>query len=104
MSATCKWELDHYGYPSEEVLSAIRSWPMNDGPAMHGKCMLERIREIWHNADWGFDNDESEYRLSTGGWSGNEDIISAMAANVVFWGTWFHSMRRGGHYVFRLEG
>jgi len=38
--------------------------------------------------------------VSTGGWSGNEELIGAMRMNFILWSQWWWSSRRGGHYVF----
>jgi len=40
------------------------------------------------------------WELHTGGWSGNEEIIRAMQDNRVWWGMFWESSRRGGHYEF----
>ena len=38
--------------------------------------------------------------ISTGGWSGNEDLIGAMQNNAMLWIMTWVSSRRGGHYTF----
>lgn len=83
-------------YPTDEELEVIKNWDANDP-----KGLLEHVRLFWKYADNGyFKVVDGEYRLSTGGWSGNEDIIGALRENHLFWAMhWFQSTR-GGHYVF----
>lgn len=101
---TDNW-LDEDGYPTDAALETIRTWPWNnDG-------WFDFIEEIWWAADWGwkeaiepsqFDDEKlvRKYYLSTGGWSGNESIISAMQENSWLWNWYWEQSRRGGHYIF----
>ena len=100
--------LDSDGYPTEAALERIKKWDFKDnsGPV----DLLEFVRSIWWSADWGFRGPERttgpirgkvlRFRLSTGGWSGNESIIGAMLGNAVFWLMCWQQSRRGGHFVF----
>ena len=82
-------------YPTDEELQRIREWPLNDPTGW-----LEFCRSIWWAADWGWPSLFGE--VSTGGWSGNEDIIAAMqdAHFGLLWGQVWTTTRRGGHYTF----
>ena len=42
------------------------------------------------------------FRISTGGWSGNESIIRAMERNGMMWHLNWVQSRRGGHYIFEI--
>ncbi len=41
-------------------------------------------------------------KLATGGWSHNEEVISALYANHVFWGMCWVKSERGGYYEFEV--
>lgn len=43
------------------------------------------------------------YRISTGGWSGNEELLMALQANHMAWTWTWISSRVGGHYVFEVR-
>ena len=43
------------------------------------------------------------WHVSTGGWSGHEDVISALRDNLMFWMLSWVSSTRGGHYVFETR-
>lgn len=46
-------------------------------------------------------NPQDRYlRLATGGWSGNEDLIEALAANTVAWGATWRLSTWGGLHLF----
>lgn len=100
--------LDEDGCPTDEALNKISQWDYND---LGG--WMDFIHSLWHmktmvwHSEHKFDEDwdhwYTEYRASTGGWSGNESIIEAMKQNKLLWHTiWFVS-RRGGHYIFRIK-
>ena len=87
--------LDADGYPTEVALQRVKLWPYDDA-----RGWFDFIKSIWWAADWGWTQVNNAYDISTGGWSGNEDIIEAMRKN---WGLWHHTWqehRRGGHYKF----
>lgn len=91
-------------YPSEEDLQAIRDWES----IADADGWFRFVRSIWWAPEWGWHEDSvtddldrpvRRYSISTGGWSGNEDIIEAMGHNMLWHVTWQQS-RRGGHYIF----
>ena len=96
--------LDEDGYPTEETLTAIELWPFNDT-----KGLWRLVQDTWWMPDWGFgpvikgSNGEALLGISTGGWSGNEDIIVALRDNHIFWMFYWESSHRGGHYEFRVK-
>jgi len=86
-------------YPHKQSLKLIRAWP-------HDKFdeLMEFVESLWRYAEWGFSrNANDEYHLSTGGWSGNEEIISALQSNLMFWPMCWESSRKGGHYIFKVR-
>jgi hypothetical protein len=90
------------GYPSDDDLEKIREWDYNDVEGL-----FEFIKSLWcyphlfetrcYLED---DSKITKYIVSTGGWSGNESIISALEGNVIVWITCWVESRRGGHYIF----
>lgn len=95
--------MDKDGYPTEEELAAIRDWDLVNNDPLE---LVEYIRQRWQWADSGFFDIKGKniirLRLSTGGWSGNESIISALQPNL-FWYMYWQTSRRGGHYWFRID-
>jgi hypothetical protein len=99
------------GYPTEEQIERIKSWPYQDPTGWF--AFIKSSGNYWPNADWGWDErDDIEglfkkpvrvYEISTGGWSGNEEIIGAMQSNQMLWLLTWHQMRRGGHYTFMVN-
>lgn len=92
---------DEHGYPVEEELEKIRQW---NTTKENWHDFMEYIKSVWWMPDWGWSRDGDIYHISTGGWSGNEDIVAAMQENHMFWIMYWHSSRRGGHYVFAPSG
>ena len=101
--------LDADGYPTEEALEKIESWPYTDP-----RGWFKFIENIWHLRSWGWTEgyfkenesdpaDKYQYHISTAGWSGNEDIIRAMQENKNLWYFSWVQSRRGGHYIFEVE-
>ena len=99
--------LDEDGYPTDDALILIQNWHWSDD-----KGWFEFINSIWYLKSWGWHEGECEdyggemsyrYHISTGGWSGNEDIIRAMQDTQMLWATTWVQSRRGGHYIFELR-
>ena len=89
--------LDDDGYPTKDTLNLIRDWQSTDGIGL-----LNFIKDIWYFRYY-ISNKENMCSLSTGGWSGNEDIIGAMTDNNVWWTLHWVSSKRGGHYEFEVK-
>lgn len=96
---------DKDGYPTEETLEAVRTWPATDPAGLmdfveeatsdYGE--VTRERQTLSDA-----SDEITVRYSTGGWSGNENLIGALQDNLAFWMLCWYESRRGGGYTFRI--
>tara|TARA_R100000501_G_C2588850_1_gene89578 strand:+ start:506 stop:850 length:345 start_codon:yes stop_codon:yes gene_type:complete len=94
--------LDLDGYPTEGSLKAIRAWDVTEGSTRE---LVEYVRSLWRWPDYGFklhDKQVKRLRLSTGGWSGNEEVVAALRSNYVFWGTAWEKSVRGGHHWFQI--
>ncbi len=103
---------DAEGYPTEETLKTIREWPSGRGWAFLD--LMEYVRRVWKYGEPYFNSQDTvddlfpdtptkRYAISTGGWSGNEDIIGALKENRLFWAMCWMEERRGGHYIFELR-
>jgi hypothetical protein len=84
-------------YPSDHALKAIKNWDFQDIGAL-----MEFIREHWAFADVSWKQKGKKFSISTVGWSGNESLIGAMHANVMFWSLCWLESKRGGHYKFEV--
>jgi hypothetical protein len=100
------------GYPTDLARAVILLWPQRDYATLY-----KFIEDIWWCPEWGWREPEAQteasreladspaahgmrYRISTGGWSGNEDLLRTMQDNYGFWVRHYYSHRRGGHYEF----
>lgn len=91
--------MDKDGYPDNRELKKIRNWPYADFQGL-----MEYVFDRWKYADCGYwKKGRKYYRISTGGWSGNESLISALMQNRMFWSCCWVSSKRGGHYVFEIR-
>jgi hypothetical protein len=93
--------LDQDGYPYKESLQIIEEWQPGEANSFHG--LMDFIHSLWWCPEWGFYRDGTLYRLSTGGWSGNESIIEALERNRLFWMFCWRSSHRGGRYEFEVK-
>lgn len=95
--------MDDDGYPTEETERLIREF---NGAA---EDLLAAVKTVWHFPSFGWKEHEGEsgrshlYHISTGGWSGNETLISALHSNHIFWSLSWLQSQRGGHYIFEVS-
>jgi len=87
--------MDADGYPTDAELQRVAEWPDVDATAW-----LAYVKTLWHWPEWGWREEGDSTFISTGGWSGNEDVIAAMQKNFL-WDVVLENYRRGGHYEFR---
>ena len=88
---------DNAGYPTEETLEAIANWPSEDMVSL-----FQFIKEAWKYDDMCWRQEGRTISASTVGWSGNEELISALRDNTIVWMICWQSSKRGGHYVFEI--
>ncbi len=95
---------DVNGYPDEETLNEIEKFSLGKNlENLHEFIRL--IKDHWNYAELGFFKyhpDTGYLELHTGGWSGNESIISAIRKTPMFWSLYWYKSKRGGHYWFEL--
>ncbi len=95
--------LDENGYPDEASLKEIEEW---DIPKNGVKGLLDLIEENTNHPDFSFSITGKKvlrFEYHTGGWSGNEDVISALRRNILFWPLFWEKSTRGGHYYFKIK-
>lgn len=96
-----KGKVTHDGYPDDRELETIEKWDLQKKPVRE---LIEFTRPIWKYSDDGFFKFErGKLNLVTGGWSGNESIISALMGNRLFWGLYWYRSTRGGLYEFDIR-
>jgi len=85
-------------YPSDEDLEKISKWEVTRESS--AAALFDFIEDIW-NTDYGtFNRKGRTIKLVTGGWSGNESIISAI--NQQAWSNCWEESKRGGLHVFKI--
>jgi len=93
-------ELDDDGYPTDETLDGIRNCSISS-PSDCEELMKLVVEPIWTFKNYIMKDDKTGYWfVSTGGWSGNEDIIEALQENALFMTLYWIQSRTGGHYIF----
>jgi len=101
--------LDVNGYPTEEWLQFIRNYKPNESLPLT-KFVSEILPNGWYMAEWGLVlhrkyKGKRKLELHTGGWGGNEIVISEIKSNMYL--THFKmrlvKWKIGGHYYFELS-
>jgi hypothetical protein len=101
--------MDEDGYPLPGTLDLIRMWRPDDYTGL-----MQFLVDTWRYDSYIFHDHrrtrshrghplEMRWHVSTGGWSGHEEIISALQENFMFWGVCWEQTRRGGHYQFLVR-
>ena len=92
---------DKDGYPTEETLACVAALnPVETDPDE----IIDYLFSIWN---WGntmgrYNRETGCFTISTGGWSGNESIITALEKSF-FWMFYWYRSERGGHYWFEVK-
>ena len=91
--------MDKDGYPDKHELKKITEWDYKDFQGL-----MDYVFDLWKYSNCGYwKRGRIYYHISTGGWSGNEDIIRALMNNAMFWACCWWSSKRGGHYMFEIR-
>jgi len=85
-------------YPTDDDLAKITEWDAADPLGL-----VEYLRGLWTYPEYFKTSGKRVIRLElhTGGWSGNEDIITALG-KTIFWSIFWEKSKRGGHYYFKI--
>jgi hypothetical protein len=90
--------VDIDSYPEKHELDLIRNWDRE------WEYLFEHIKDRWRNADCGYweEPEPRMYKIFTGGWNWNKELVDAMKQHKIFWLICWYSSKRGGHYEFRI--
>ena len=66
-------------YPTDEQLDSIKKWDFNDGEG----C-LRYIKDLWNTHYGRCGEGNGFFVFATGGWSGNEALLSALEESLVW--------------------
>lgn len=88
---------DGYEYAKQRELTRIAKWNYADPWGW-----FEYVIARWWMPAWGIRRVRNRLYMSTGGWSGNEEIIGAMRKNYLLWGKTWYVHRTGGHFIFKV--
>lgn len=85
---------------SEEFLEFVRTYDvLKDGPCH----LIAALKSEWQWKDYiRWYPRTRTLKISTGGWSEHEEIISALQKSNFWWIYWKASVR-GGHYTFEIR-
>jgi len=90
--------MDRDGFPTPQELDYIKSFDVLE---YDWNVLMIVIRALcWRWGEKYFYKDGNEWVAITGGWSGNELVISALRENTMFWMLYWKQSNRGGKYVF----
>lgn len=83
-------------YPTETDLEKIKTWDIADIDGL-----LDYIQPLFEGYGR-LTRKKRTFEMATGGWSGNEEIISALQQNVIFWSVCWMESKRGGWFKFSM--
>ena len=95
------------GYPSQHLLDFFETYlPLKEESMTP---FLDILKKVWWCSDGLMEINEKEGKqilsLSTGGWSGNEEIIASLLKNAALRYTrlYYIQWNAGGHYKFEIK-
>ena len=91
-------EFDSGGYPTDNTLWEIENWNPRDPWGL-----MDYVIEAWRWSDIMIEQEGREITLITGGWSGNESIVSSLRLNIIFWSMNLLQSRRGCKYWLEIK-
>lgn len=96
-----------FQYPTEDDVEEIKKFSGhfdNREYTVELSELLAKLKEIWCPSDLvKINTDDNTLELHTGGWSGNEEILSYALQSSMFWVLCWEKSERGGHYYFNLN-
>jgi hypothetical protein len=90
--------IDSSQYPTDAFLDWLKE-ERDPNVALHQAA--EYFRDCGYGRAW---IDNGLLNLATGGWSGCEDVIGALADNLFVWAVAWQQSHRGGKHVFDYSG
>jgi hypothetical protein len=100
--------IDDDGYPTDDACNKVKDWHFTSVDDWQNLLLF--VQSLWRYPDWctfketlGKAYNHYDWDISTGGWSGNEDLIRALEANNLFMAMCWEQSRRGGHYKFKVR-
>ncbi|MEI6748029.1 MAG: hypothetical protein ACOYMF_08400 [Bacteroidales bacterium] len=91
------------GSPTEAGLKLLAEWNVVIEDV---SVMLRVIEQMWHGNKKGYKLSGKRVQhleLHTAGLPGNEEIIVALQQNTIFWGRYWKTHKKGGHYFFTIR-
>ena len=85
-----------HGYPTAAALRKLRKWDSTDQ-----RGAFEYARSLWKWPEYVRQRGQ-RYTFITGGWSGNEEVIAALEANLIIHSICWQASFRGGKHVYEL--
>lgn len=84
------------GYPTPFTLRNIKNWPYDKA-----RELVYALKDAWYYPDYFTESEfcPDIFCVSTGGWSGNEELLEAAQENLMIWNAVYMAHRRGGHYI-----
>ena len=96
---------DDDGYPTDEALDHLANMPYDKETGF--RPIMEMAENLWTSygrVQIKQDAEKLYYQFTTGGWSGNESVISALKENhSFFWPVCWVMSKRGGYYEFEIR-
>lgn len=91
---------DRNGYPTNGTLETLEKWEISGDFNAALAAFVSYFEGAWNMHYGAWRRRGSVIIVSTGGWSGNEDVINAVMSNHMFVSLCWQKSERGGRYTF----